>query len=1605
MSNSKSNFFSECTRSNKFPFSLALALEILSNLQIIYLILKTILNKNKDFLFPLLASIRNVILFSKEKDAYGLLDDNHEVMLAIWIISTCYLILHLGLMAYVILCQSLPSLPKPQRGLSLSQIISTALLIHSRLIFFPLHYFLLGVTSKSMSCTIENNTFFACGEKWFSLTLILTLINIGLAGMKEWFLYQVGTNTKDAYAVKNNLHHKIGFLHKMTGISFYILIKNQDRCIQMTLALNLLLLLTSLLILFIKLPFHSIPILKISIIANGISIALSLFSIFNLIGLNHHLLDFAWILLTSLLIKALLVTFNKKSQRILNGIFRSPEELLFYMSLVKMNDFGYILAPVAKLTRDSLVLNGRIVHDNPEMGIYSGMRTPKDRKEYKIKTYTYIMENMSSLLERHPDSQLLLLNMAYISFKKLKNMPRALKYIKQIESQKLSISMQNSLDNLNHSFRQMHTETYSANTGSGIKNNQIKLLEYITSRDIALLIKEDIHTEVAKHVKFWEEIKKDKADAKKALETACEIDLLSKRIEKQWQDQSKALNHSFINCLLLYSTYLDLIKEMPGPAKKLLTRFWSASHHTNRDQFYDSYSSEAAAVIILTDKASIGIIADASGSAQPFFQAKREKIIGKNLLNLLPEMASQVVLSLFEAYLQDPSGKLNSGLKTYMKTQEGEFFEVEIEVKLYPQLDKDVKLIVFFKKLSLSQSIIITATNGAIVDFSRSLEESLLLKDPAVMKSHQVKFQDICPEFNQINLAFNIIYNVNRKNEGDSPPNSRNSTVISTYSRRSQHKHHTQATILEQITPHRSDQRETTRNKSRKKRSLAQSNQANSSIISNPLRELCTEYIHGGTLRISPLTEKSTMRHSSLYEVQVTPYKSNGHLYKIIAVSDFNKKEVPSRGFSKDLVPSQSSSVSSDFAGDFPESDERRTTGYRRVKKQSESFQKGEESGRTSIFGAGDHTVVPLKIFSESFKDFSFDLAGKDTETINLSKLQAKSREKANSISGRSEYTRSFKVLHNVLDKPQTYRLARITKIIVVTLMALIAGLVVWNLIASKAAIHEITTGIGIINIGNLRLTQATLGWQNCLRFLLRYLKLSSGTSSFTSITNAQIVVASEIIKQNNLMEETLASMDKNNDFSDVSIKDINIWNKDENKTLSQGTMNVYISSILLANKFRYMGEIATGYNDTRVLNEIPFMVNNTGNDYLIASERLISLTQQKLKDTIDNKLQGLNLILAFKAASVVLICLCLVVAGGMIAHSYKILFKTLLKIDDKLINERLGQIKRLQGILKEDIESNKLGRSVFNALKPERIDKGADSARRGKKVVMKGINIHLAKYIYPSLLVIQSITVLFAVAMQESIMNFKSLQVMNTQLSTTATSQYQTNLLVGLVYVDVIYHNDTSMMIKNQRPEKELLNCLDLIRGIDDSLISVFNINEGETADPIIKQIFSTTPCSFLASTLQASCRTATSYQNLGVIALNAALYTVVRRYVKMFISKPTFDNAKAIINPYVAILRPIADTLGAAYQFINAHIVATFEVKSSLFLVKTNLLHILMVMTIIFSAVFVNFMTIERFKALDMSRAKVLRAVSNKILTENKALGFYLTKQFGKAREINLN
>jgi len=185
-----------------FSLQFAGLFEILSSLQIAHLIIETITFSIQNTHFGIHGLIHSIPYFT---GAYRLESsaDKKSLYYSIWFIFVFYLSFYILLYFFSLLLVS----RKKSFNKRFLKAFSLLNLLHSRVFFFPIQYFLFNLIALYRGNLKEENSFYL-GKGWMITTIGLVIINNGLALIKEFAFCHIN-QTKNYYDVKTHIHHQV----------------------------------------------------------------------------------------------------------------------------------------------------------------------------------------------------------------------------------------------------------------------------------------------------------------------------------------------------------------------------------------------------------------------------------------------------------------------------------------------------------------------------------------------------------------------------------------------------------------------------------------------------------------------------------------------------------------------------------------------------------------------------------------------------------------------------------------------------------------------------------------------------------------------------------------------------------------------------------------------------------------------------------------------------------------------------------------------------------------------------------------------------------------------------------------------------------------------------------------------------------------------------------------------------------------------------------------------------------------------------------------------------------------------------------------------------
>lgn len=636
-------------------------------------------------------------------------------------------------------------------------------LVHSRIVFFAVQSFLLGVLNsyKEKGNSLHYSAYYK--HNWYGLTILLTGINPALALIPEFLLYHTGSR-ECSYAVKNNLYHKIALFYKALLLVFDFFAESLVSIPQVTASIHFIFAIILTQTIYVKLPFMNFAYLKIVTILTAIILSLSFTLFLQSLTPNKDFinsLQVSMFLLPVLMVKILLSAVKRLFERIVNQTTHSPDHMIHYALLMgelsKDNKEG---SAIDKSLFPSIsIFNGLLAKSGIDLVTMNGKKNKKDCGKV---LYTFAMEKLERYVSNNSTSPDLLLFMAQIYSEKLENIIRATELIKKVETSQSTIPVGCAIKTLYCRIENMQRKNPMN------LEKRLELTNYIQSTTAASLLRKDMLKEVQTHAVFWEKLKKDVVDVYTAIGKAETIDKISQRVYQKYQRSSEIFEQSFVLPVLLYAVYLSYVRNNIREGTQVFKKF----QHLFRDHTIknkgNTESENTATLILSLDKKRLGEVIYATGLVKSMFFLGKDMLIGNNFGCLFPSVIAKELQYLIQDYVTSSNRELATSYSTYGKTRYGHIFNIEAHFCLYSYLSKGVTIMLTLKKTSTPRPLMIINADGLIIDSSCDIEE-VFAKERLYLKSFK-SVQNISSELEYANMAFNMMY---CKKKGSKPPVSR----------------------------------------------------------------------------------------------------------------------------------------------------------------------------------------------------------------------------------------------------------------------------------------------------------------------------------------------------------------------------------------------------------------------------------------------------------------------------------------------------------------------------------------------------------------------------------------------------------------------------------------------------------------------------------------------------------------------------------------------------------------------------------------------------------------------------------------------------------------
>ena len=1452
----------------KLSLSFSILFETISSFQILYIILGTGFPSSQDRIYLIFHNLRNLASIIGLLDTEEIFNSN-TFEVAVWFIFSLYLLLYLCFVLFVLISgfkgeKIEKRVPKLCTWLSI---------VHGKVLFCPIYFFYIRFLVFHESCHRITGFPEGCDNVVDVLTFIFLIINISLAVLKETAFYQIYRD-ENSFAVKSNLHGIIQLFHKI--ILMPLMIEKYYNGITNS-TLNFVLILLHQVILFLYLPYFNIKSMKVSVISSTIQLTFS-FVLFwkHSLQSEHKIFELLLVLVTPITVKLMLVTLNNLFQRILSLKVTSPAYVTHLFILVKefiFDQTGINFQNTFKYK--SLYYCGIIKKSGFDI---NDLQDKEKLKEFKLHIYKLILDEMLKSYKRFPKSKIMLLSLCQFYCEKIKNIYQANIYLDKLKELPLFPSEAIVIRQMESQIQSMLFKSYSRNDES------LECLNYFKYRELSERLKNNVELEVEKHISFWQMLSKEEIDLYKLMETCYEIDKIALTIQRTFKSNEREFIKTFPVPLIMYGTYLNIVKGLPHLGHTIINTYVHGNNIKLVKTIEKLFSQEKAIIVASNQKGTIGKILDASHSVNDIFKINKEELIGRRIGILMPSMIQEKHDEVIQRYNEKAMYTLDFNKEVYCKTADSRFFHAHLSLTVYPSLDKGVALIASITKKEEYIPIFFVNIDGVIMDCSKELVEDFNLNF-AIMK--KVKLQDLAPDFERINRAFNVTYpsvvSINKEIEQIEPEIKSPKDLTSKGFQKRKDLRIITTTLNKDtyaLTRENNGQESTRRllkgtptNKFNELSSLYSSDkysdtprlfEENSQAIirlknendslspkinffqgntynkpqyevnyteqsvedNGEMDEICKQFQKEGVLAFKGKGH-SESDPNLLYSVKVDTLYFQGQLYKVVKLLKKIVKEEENVSESPQLNRNRT-----------PRQSILEANGDLFSLSLSNTLRRKKQEGLESLKIKNS----ALKGSSENFlsnseeNDFEYRESKHLSMEPNLAEVEINYKQDAKkeaSSSKKSNYDntnrniRIEKVFHKVFLEAKPSKITNTFFLVFYLGLASSLGTLIFSFIKTQSSYSGMERGIQLVDMNSERLMNVVNAWGAAI-YLYGALIISSTPINISSLRNLIPNGYNEIvIKTNPELIEMLKNVKYQSIIQQFFISNIELWEPNGSEELVPYHYDEFAALKIQFSKLLVFVSTNSSAELKRKDEDLIQGLNNTVNNLFISMEDNFKIIQM-VKDMIFTETtSNITLFLCLELVFIGAVYASIIAYIVHLIRAYRRFLRAISIISPKSIQIRERELVQFKQYLQESVESAKFVRN-FDTMS------GADTGNLRKnriqtdfknttKFSLQSCRVRVAVLLTISLLLLGIILLLVAIYSYQTINTLQDLMGIDAGISLVEVMSYQTFLVGANFFYHMTFYNRTDMLLRNQDPYTQLQYNLDLLRTANNRILAAF--------------------------------------------------------------------------------------------------------------------------------------------------------------------------------------
>ena len=1479
-----------------------------------------------------------------------------------------------------------------QEEVLIGKILSIGFTIHSKILFYCIHYFLIQSLNTQTECSSADET---CETAWVAILIIFSVFNFLLALFKEIFLYRPQKTNKDISSANNRLYPLIVLLQKTFVVCLLYFIKNNPKAA--VIAANVILTAISLFLTLETFPFHNLMILRINIVFTTLSFGFALLLIPEIKGSMNYSL-FVILAVSSLFIKLALIRLEYSLKKVIHMESKNPSAAMVLPSLLKEWVQELNMMPIRReYNRETLFISGFLREDIEEFTKGDG---GKGLMKLKLKYCVIILDYFNQLRLSHPKDELLLLAIANIYAKKLKDVPRTISTLNYLKTLNPSLAVELLITKLSIIAHRQ-----------GVRNKEEKMNmayeDYFEQKNRTIFLKKEIQKEISEHVNFWKLTAQKNINPSDVLQKALEISQLSRDIHKYWQIYFQGNETTNFEFAVNYGYYLDIVQGLGFEGFKLIKNTYKSLENKVHAKIADDtlHQKTGAILVISIEPERRGKILNICNSSNAFFEVKKGTLIGMDINSILPKaFCAKHNESLSKVYTKSKLD-MSQHPASYVRTLSGQYFKAEVFIQLNSSMDQGLSFLVHVKRVCENESIIIVDSHNKVTEFSEDLGKTLNLTE------NNLALEILCPDLCR--------------------SRARGPRTIIQSTQRNQMKSERDWDIL-QITKTEYDPLKNTEPaplitsfREPLQSSPGRDHHDTGRLLSSPKTEVFPkeEYVKSSyfsffdteTNRSGKLATEPKMLRFNIMKGDVVKKKME---YRVIIEdmhlfrgSYFRMLKLENPNIVTSTLPQLHLPVNNTFADNFPEDQEKH-------EEETEPSGKAEKVLQPLASLMSNEERNPRKEDPEK---------AKLDQIITIQKIENKNLPKAQSIAS-SQFSTNIlaKSLVTLFREDKISRLTRVTINIIYLTVFIVILVATIDTISTKASLKNMENAVTLVDLINKRLYKGVFAWQTALKIMMSAFGISSTSSSssgssgggggtppsgggppsggsggppsggssssggISSVFKSDVKTATlDAIENNNLLQKELIETKERRVIEALYTKSIVIWDPEDH---TASYFNSFRANEILADDNMFLVNFK-GTTATALKSEPAALSasNNTANSYLIEVENSIDYVTEYFTRTKDNNVKTLTTIFSIKNAMIVILFLFIFKLFHNILLSYRRLFRFVQKVPPDTLHCRINQLENFKPYFEADNTSIYDGTDKKALQKHLNKDRASvetmKSADRIRFFTLKNLFFYMLKYLFLSLLFIVPSIIVFAISYKIFRASFSHLETINNKMVVSYKIGTQAGMINPSFSFYRCFQNYTNYKIRNDDPLDQFYLSVEQLNNHNEILLTQILPADDNTQDQFVHEMLTNDICSYVGSSLKNPCNDATGKDTgVGLLDINSKYHIVANAGITAVLNG---KSPSTTLDPYSLVLKDV-------YQVLAEHFLDMFEVAVASDLSSNSYHFKWNVFVILVTAILIRVFVLTRFKEVDIGVRKILRVIPYQIIEDQKAFMQYLKREF---------